>query len=151
MRPAWSFSRAVPTIIPTWPEAISTVSPAGAVAAGVMRSWAAVKAERAAALGPRGPAFLALAARTEAEFPDPLHPTLGEAIADVIVRQTVLRGDQALGAVGLGVARHDAHVIHVAAAPKTEQRVEARAARPFLHVDDACVAVVEHPLARALW
>ncbi len=37
-----SCSRADPTIIPTWPVASSTASPGGAVAAGVMRSWAAV-------------------------------------------------------------------------------------------------------------
>ena len=48
------------------------------------RPWPAVKAERAAALGSRGAAFLALAARTEAEFPDALHATLGEALARLI-------------------------------------------------------------------
>ncbi|MGH7367737.1 MAG: indolepyruvate oxidoreductase subunit beta family protein, partial [Candidatus Rokuibacteriota bacterium] len=46
--------------------------------------WAQVKAERAAALGPRGSAFLSLAARTEAEFPAALHPALGEALARLI-------------------------------------------------------------------
>jgi indolepyruvate ferredoxin oxidoreductase beta subunit len=51
--------------------------------------WATVKAERAAALGPRGAAFLALAASTEAEFPAPLHPTLGEALARLIDYQDV--------------------------------------------------------------
>jgi indolepyruvate ferredoxin oxidoreductase beta subunit len=45
------------------------------------RDWTKVRAERATALGRRGPAFLALAARVEAEFPADLHTTLGEAIA----------------------------------------------------------------------
>ena len=46
---------------------------AGTEAPPAERPWPAVKAERAAALGSRGAAFLALAARTEAEFPDSLH------------------------------------------------------------------------------
>jgi hypothetical protein len=45
------------------------------------RPWADVKAERAGGLGARGAAFLALAARAEAEFPEVLHPVLGEALA----------------------------------------------------------------------
>lgn len=53
------------------------------------RPWPVVKAERAAALGPRGAGFLALATRTEAEFPDPLHATLGEALARLIDYQDV--------------------------------------------------------------
>lgn len=57
---------------------------AGPAAPPAERPWPAVKAERAAALGARGAAFLALAARTEAEFPDTLHPTLGEALARLI-------------------------------------------------------------------
>ena len=57
---------------------------AGPAAPPAERPWPAVKAERAAALGARGAAFLALAARTEAEFPEPLHPTLGEALARLI-------------------------------------------------------------------
>ncbi len=48
------------------------------------RPWPAVRPERAAALGRRGAAFLALAARAEAEFPEPLHATLGEALARLI-------------------------------------------------------------------
>jgi indolepyruvate ferredoxin oxidoreductase beta subunit len=46
--------------------------------------WAQVKAERAAALGSRGSAFLSLAARAEAEFAEVLHPVLGEALARLI-------------------------------------------------------------------
>jgi len=48
------------------------------------RPWPAVRAERAAALGARGSAFLALAGRVESEFPEPLHATLGEAVARLI-------------------------------------------------------------------
>ena len=48
------------------------------------RPWSEVRAERAAALGPRGAAFLALAARTEAEFPEALHAVLGESLARLI-------------------------------------------------------------------
>src|SRR6266446_131738 len=40
------------------------------------RPWPDVKAERASDLGARGAAFLALAARAEAEFPEPLHAVL---------------------------------------------------------------------------
>ncbi|MEK7839180.1 MAG: 2-oxoacid:acceptor oxidoreductase family protein, partial [candidate division NC10 bacterium] len=45
------------------------------------RSWQEIKPERAAALGARGRAFLDLAERAEAEFPEYLHETLGEALA----------------------------------------------------------------------
>jgi len=48
------------------------------------RPWAEVKLERAAGLGRRGPAFLDLAGRAEAEFAEPLHPVLGEAIARLL-------------------------------------------------------------------
>jgi indolepyruvate ferredoxin oxidoreductase beta subunit len=48
------------------------------------RPWAARKGERAAALGPRGAAFQTLAARAEGEFPEALHPVLGEAVARLI-------------------------------------------------------------------
>jgi indolepyruvate ferredoxin oxidoreductase beta subunit len=48
------------------------------------RSWAEIRSERTAALGRRGPAFAALAARVEQEFPAALHPVLGEAIARLI-------------------------------------------------------------------
>jgi indolepyruvate ferredoxin oxidoreductase beta subunit len=48
------------------------------------RPWAEVKAERAAALGARGAAFRALASHAEAEFAEPLHAVLGEAIARLI-------------------------------------------------------------------
>jgi indolepyruvate ferredoxin oxidoreductase beta subunit len=48
------------------------------------RPWARVKAERAAALGPRGSEFLSLVARAEAEFPPALHPVLGEALARLV-------------------------------------------------------------------
>jgi indolepyruvate ferredoxin oxidoreductase beta subunit len=57
---------------------------AGPAAPPAERPWPAVKAERAAALGARGAAFLSLAAGTEAEFPDTLHSTLGEALARLI-------------------------------------------------------------------
>ena len=57
---------------------------AGADALPAERPWAAVKGERVAALGRRGAAFLALATRAEAEFPEVLHPTLGEALARLI-------------------------------------------------------------------
>jgi indolepyruvate ferredoxin oxidoreductase beta subunit len=48
------------------------------------RPWPDVKAERASGLGTRGAAFLALAARAEAEFPEPLHAVLGEALARLV-------------------------------------------------------------------
>ncbi|MEK8035319.1 MAG: indolepyruvate oxidoreductase subunit beta family protein [candidate division NC10 bacterium] len=48
------------------------------------RSWQEIKPERAAALGARGRAFLDLAERAEAEFPQYLHETLGEALARLI-------------------------------------------------------------------
>ncbi|HUM15128.1 MAG TPA: indolepyruvate oxidoreductase subunit beta family protein [Candidatus Nitrosotalea sp.] len=48
------------------------------------RPWPEVRAERAAALGARGPVFLVLSTRTEAEFPEALHPVLGEALARLI-------------------------------------------------------------------
>ncbi|HEY7435253.1 MAG TPA: indolepyruvate oxidoreductase subunit beta family protein [Methylomirabilota bacterium] len=57
---------------------------AGTDAPPAERPWAAVKAERADALGARGPAFLALAARGETELPEALHPVLGEALARLI-------------------------------------------------------------------
>ncbi|MCI0547392.1 MAG: indolepyruvate oxidoreductase subunit beta family protein [Candidatus Rokubacteria bacterium] len=50
----------------------------------VRTPWVAVKASRAAALGPLGPAFLAVAARIEAELPEALHATLGEAAARLV-------------------------------------------------------------------
>jgi indolepyruvate ferredoxin oxidoreductase beta subunit len=46
--------------------------------------WPVIKAERAAALGRRGAAFLAVVARAEAGFPEALHPVLGEAVARLI-------------------------------------------------------------------
>ena len=48
------------------------------------RPWPEVRAERAAALGARGTEFLALAARTESEFPEALLAVLGEALARLI-------------------------------------------------------------------
>ena len=48
------------------------------------RRWAELRAERAAALGRRGADFTDLTARVEAEFPEPLHPVLGEAVARLI-------------------------------------------------------------------
>jgi len=58
--------------------------PAGEEARGRERPWSEVKAERAAALGARASAFLGLAAQAEAEFPEALHPVLGEALARLI-------------------------------------------------------------------
>ena len=48
------------------------------------RPWPEVKAERASGLGPRGRAFVAVATRAEAEFPEPLHAVLGEALARLV-------------------------------------------------------------------
>ncbi len=48
------------------------------------RPWAEIKAERAAAVGRAGQAFIALADRVETEFPEVLHETLGEALARLI-------------------------------------------------------------------
>jgi indolepyruvate ferredoxin oxidoreductase beta subunit len=53
------------------------------------RAWPERRAERAAALGARASAFLGLAARAEAEFPEVLHPVLGEALARLIDYQDV--------------------------------------------------------------
>jgi indolepyruvate ferredoxin oxidoreductase beta subunit len=47
-------------------------------------AWAERRPARAAALGRRGPGFLALCARMEAEFPPALHATLGEALARLV-------------------------------------------------------------------
>jgi indolepyruvate ferredoxin oxidoreductase beta subunit len=64
---------------------IDAAEHAGSVAArDTVQPWTAVKAERAAALGRRGPAFMALAGRIEAEFPEALHRTLGEGVARLI-------------------------------------------------------------------
>jgi indolepyruvate ferredoxin oxidoreductase beta subunit len=52
-------------------------------------TWRQVKAERAAALGARAGAFRSLAERAEAEFPEPLHGVLGEALARLIDYQDV--------------------------------------------------------------
>ena len=57
---------------------------AGGEAARRERPWAETKVERAAALGSRASAFLSLTARAEAEFPEALHPVLGEALARLI-------------------------------------------------------------------
>jgi len=48
------------------------------------RPWAAIRAERAAALGRAGGPFGALADRVEAEFPEDLHRALGEAVAKLV-------------------------------------------------------------------
>jgi indolepyruvate ferredoxin oxidoreductase beta subunit len=48
------------------------------------RAWADIRPERTAALGAAGVAFEALADRVEAEFPEDLHQTLGEACAKLI-------------------------------------------------------------------
>ncbi|HKW93702.1 MAG TPA: indolepyruvate oxidoreductase subunit beta family protein [Methylomirabilota bacterium] len=48
------------------------------------RPWRDLREERAAALGPRAAAFRSLAARVESEFPEALHPVLGESIARLV-------------------------------------------------------------------
>ena len=48
------------------------------------RPWAETRAARAAALGRRGPAFLALCAKAEAELDPALHPTFGESLARLV-------------------------------------------------------------------
>jgi indolepyruvate ferredoxin oxidoreductase beta subunit len=53
------------------------------------RPWAETKLERAEALGARKAGFMAVMARIEAEFPTPLHATLGEAVARLIDYQDV--------------------------------------------------------------
>jgi indolepyruvate ferredoxin oxidoreductase beta subunit len=50
----------------------------------VARPWPALRAERAAALGRRGAAFLALCATAEAELPPALHQTVGEGLARLV-------------------------------------------------------------------
>jgi indolepyruvate ferredoxin oxidoreductase beta subunit len=62
------------------------VASAGAPAAAPRpgKSWEQVKAERAHALGLRMGDFLELVRRAEEEFPEPLHRTLGEALARLI-------------------------------------------------------------------
>ena len=57
------------------------------------RPWANVKAERASGLGARGAAFLTLAARAEAELPEPLHAVLGEALARLVDYQDARYAD----------------------------------------------------------
>jgi indolepyruvate ferredoxin oxidoreductase, beta subunit len=60
------------------------------------RPWADIRSERAAALGRRGPAFAAVAARMEAELPAALHPVVGEAIARLIDYQDPRYAEQFL-------------------------------------------------------
>jgi indolepyruvate ferredoxin oxidoreductase beta subunit len=52
-------------------------------------SWSVLRTDRARELGARGPAFLALVSRVEAEFPAALQPTLGESVARLIDYQGV--------------------------------------------------------------
>jgi indolepyruvate ferredoxin oxidoreductase beta subunit len=63
------------------------------------RPWPEVRAERAAALGGRGAAFLALAARTEDEFPEELLAVLGEALARLIDYQDARHAESFLESV----------------------------------------------------
>jgi indolepyruvate ferredoxin oxidoreductase, beta subunit len=63
------------------------------------RPWAETRAERAAALGRRGPAFLALAAGVEAEFAPALHPTVGEALARLVDYQDARYAERVLALV----------------------------------------------------
>ena len=62
-------------------------------------SWSVARAERARELGARGPAFLELVGRVEAEFPAPLQPTLGEAVARLIDYQGVAYAESFLECV----------------------------------------------------
>ena len=48
------------------------------------RPWAELRAERAAALGRRGDAFLALCVSAEADLPPTLHQTVGEGLARLV-------------------------------------------------------------------
>ena len=66
--------------------------------------WKELTRERAAALGPRGPAFMTLADRIEAEFPAALHRTLGEAVARLIDYQDPRYAEQFLARVRRVVA-----------------------------------------------
>jgi len=69
-------------------EIVATGATAGDAAPG-KRPWPALRSERAAALGAPAAGFLALASRMESGFPEPLHSTLGEAIARLIDYQDV--------------------------------------------------------------
>lgn len=63
------------------------------------RPWPEVRAERAAELGARGAPFLALAARTEDEFPEALLAVLGEALARLIDYQDARHAEAFLASV----------------------------------------------------
>jgi indolepyruvate ferredoxin oxidoreductase beta subunit len=63
------------------------------------RPWPELRSERTAALGRRGPAFAALTAQVEREFPAALHPVLGEAIARLIDYQDRRYAELFLGRV----------------------------------------------------
>jgi indolepyruvate ferredoxin oxidoreductase beta subunit len=65
-------------------------------AVGASPPWAVAKAERAAALGRRGAAFLAVAAAMEAEFAPSLHRTLGEALARLVDYQDAVYAERFL-------------------------------------------------------
>lgn len=62
-------------------------------------SWSETKTRRAAELGRRGVAFLTLANRIEAEFPESLHHTLGECLARLIDYQDVAYAEMFLAHV----------------------------------------------------
>ena len=64
--------------------------------AGMARPWSEARGERAGTLGARGAAFLALADRIAAEFPDSLHRTLGEAVARLIDYQDARHAERFL-------------------------------------------------------
>ncbi|HEU5189110.1 MAG TPA: indolepyruvate oxidoreductase subunit beta family protein [Methylomirabilota bacterium] len=63
------------------------------------RPWGETRAARAAALGRRGPAFLALCAKAEAALDLALHPTVGEALARLIDYQDARYAERWLGLV----------------------------------------------------
>jgi indolepyruvate ferredoxin oxidoreductase beta subunit len=64
------------------------------------RPWRDLAQERAGKLGGQGRAFLALAERVENEFPETLHPTLGEALARLIDYQDARHAQDFLARVG---------------------------------------------------
>ena len=63
------------------------------------RPWPDVRAERAAALGRRGPAFLALCATAEAALDPSLHATVGEALARLIDFQDARYAERCLALI----------------------------------------------------
>jgi indolepyruvate ferredoxin oxidoreductase beta subunit len=65
----------------------------------IARPWPEVRAERAAALGRRGPAFLALCASAAAALDPAVHATMGEALARLIDYQDARYAERCLALV----------------------------------------------------